>query len=288
MLTSALEHYDRQQRITALGLIAARKARKRGNRTAAETVALYQLVAARDAADAVPRMLREQDIAADPVGAVNIASVAGTASDGRPLETLLDQAKTDSQFDLMVATQLQDGARIAAGLAIVARPTVTGYVRMINPGACSRCAILAGKFFKWNKGFERHPKCSCRHIPSSEALAGDLTTDPKAYFNSLSPGDQTRIFGKAGSQAIREGADMAQVVNVGRKMKTAGGTHIVSTGDGVIGPAPANGPDLLGFLRESRPATTALGRMTPEGIYQVAGSRAEVISLLRANGYITT
>lgn len=286
MLTSALEHYSRQQRITVAGLQAARRAKSQGPATVARVLTAYQLLAARDAVDAVPLMLAEQDIPDDPVGVVNYGTLSGTASDGRGLDTLFAQAETDMQFDMMVATQLQDVARIAAGIAIAMRPTVTGYVRMLNPPSCSRCAILAGKFFKWNKGFERHPRCDCRHVPSSEALAGDLTTDPKAYFDSLGPEDQARIFGKANSAAIRDGADMAQVVNTGRKMTVAGGRYIRGTGDGQIGPAPKGGPDLLGFLRESRP-TTSLGRMTPEGIYAVAKDRAEAIALLRVHGYIT-
>lgn len=311
MLTSALEHYRRQQVITAAGLIAARKARRKGGaREAAKVVALYQLAAARDAANAIPRMLDEQGIEADPAGAVVYTSLAGVASDGRPLDTLFDQASNDYAFGLMVVTQLQDVARIAAGIGIVSRPRVTGYARMLNPPSCSRCAILAGKFFKWNAGFERHPRCDCRHVPSSEALAGDLTADPNAYFKSLDPATQERIFTKKGAEAIRDGADPAAVVNARRGMSAAGtsrtttrvidgetfvvnvnrrtlsGSRLPGSGDGAVGPAPTDGPDLLGFLRESRP-TTSPGRMTPEGIYEAAKDRAEAIALLRANGYIT-
>lgn len=293
MLTSALEHYRRQQRITAAGLIEARKAFKRGPRAAAETVTLYQLAAARDAVDSVPRMLREQGIRDDPAGTVDITTLAGQASDARPLDTLFMQAETASQFDMMVATQLQDVARVAASIAIAARPTVTGYVRMLNPPSCSRCAILAGKFFRWNAGFERHPRCDCRHIPSSEALAGDLTTDPKAYFNSLSEAEQQRVFTNTGAKAIRDGADPTQVVNARRNMASVGDDYLVARGGKVrggsgAGPAPTEGPDLLGFLRDAGSGVaTGPGRMSPEGIYSVATSRAEAISLLRANGYLT-
>lgn len=285
MLTSAREHYRRQQRIGAAGLIEARRAMRRGSREAAKVVTAYQIVAAKDAADSVGPMLAEQGIPDTPVGAVAVSSLAGVASDGRPLETLFDQAGSDYKFGLMVATQIQDAARVAAGIGITSRPTVTGYARMLNPPSCSRCAILAGKFYRWNKGFERHPLCDCRHVPSTEAMSGDLTTDPRAYFDSLPPGDQASIFGKANAEAIRDGADMAQVVNVGRKMTTAGGTRVLGTGNSRIGAAPASGPDLLGFLRNSRP-TTSLGRLTPEGIYEAATSRAQAIRLLRQEGYL--
>lgn len=292
MLTSAADHYRRQQRITVAGLQAARRAKGQGPVAVARILAAFQLLAARDAAESVPPMLAEQGIADDPVGEVAYGTLSGTASDGRPLDTLFAQAETDVQFDMMVSTQLQDVARIAAGIAIVSRPTVQGYVRMLNPPSCSRCAILAGKFFKWNAGFERHPRCDCRHIPSSEALAGDLTTDPKAYFDSLSPAEQNRIFTNKGAEAIRDGADMGQVVNVRRSLSAAGVrtgvSHIPSKGGSGVGPAPATGPDLLGFLREAGAGVaTGPGRMTPEGIYRVAANRTEAIDLLRDHGYLT-
>lgn len=294
MLTSGLEHYRRQQRITVAGLQAARRAKPQGSVAVARIIAAFQLLAARDAVESVPLMLAEQGIADDPVGEVNYGTLSGTASDGRPLDTLFDQAQADAQFDMMASTQLQDVARIAAGIAIVSRPTVQGYVRMLNPPSCSRCAILAGKFFKWNAGFERHPRCDCRHIPSSEALAGDLTTDPKAYFDSLDEAEQRRIFTNKGAEAIRDGADPIQVVNARRNMASVGDDYLVARGGKVrggsgAGPAPAEGPDLLGFLREAGSGVaTGPGRMSPEGIYRVAKSRGEAIALLRANGYITT
>lgn len=292
MLTSGLEHYRRQQVITVAGLQAARRAKGRGSRSVAQVVTAYQILAARDATESVPLMLDEQGIDAPAEGDVAYNSVSGQASDGRPLDTLFDQAETDAQFDMMVATQLQDAARIAAGIAIVSRPQVTGYVRMLNPPSCSRCAILAGKFFKWNKGFERHPRCDCRHIPSSESLAGDLTTNPQAYFDSLSEAEQRRIFTNKGAGAIRDGADPAAIVNARRNMASVGDDYLVARGGKVrggsgAGPAPAEGPDLLGFLREANAGVaTGPGRLSPEGIYRLAGSRTEAIDLLRTHGYI--
>ncbi len=54
------------------------------------------------------------------------------------------------------------------------------------------------------------------HIPAVEDVADDLTTDPDAYFHSLSSADQDRYFGKAEAEAIRQGADIGQVVNARR------------------------------------------------------------------------
>src|SRR5690349_7711437 len=168
MLTSALEHYRRQQRITAAGLVAARRVERRGPLAVAQVVTAFQMLAARDAAESVAPMLEEQGIDATAAGEVVVASLAGVASDGRPLDTLFEQAGNAYTFGLMVTTQLQDAARSAASVAIAVRASAGGYVRMLNTPSCSRCVILAGKWFRWNAGFDRHPKCDCRHVPSRE------------------------------------------------------------------------------------------------------------------------
>jgi hypothetical protein len=275
MLRSALEHYQSQQRLTAAGLLEARRAAKRGPMQVARVVAAYQVAVARDAVQAVPLMLAEQGIPDEPVGDVSLSSLAGRASDGRPLDTLFAQATSESQSALMVATQLQDAARIAAGVGITARPNVHGYARMLVPPSCSRCAVLAGKFFKWNTGFQRHPRCDCRHIPSTEALGGDLTSNPRAYFNSLTADDQAATFGKANAAAIREGSDVGQVVNAYRDTYTT----VTATAA-----APVS---LLQGIRFNTRAPDAVGRLTPEAVYLVAGDdRVEAIRLLRLHGYL--
>lgn len=227
MLQSALDHYQRQQRITALGLIAARRSRDNPARLLA-VVTAFQLAAAEDAAAAVPLMLAEQGIDAAPDGRVNTRALSGVASDGRPLGSLLEQADTQSAFDMIVTTQLQDMARLSGSLGGVSRPAVSGYVRMLNTPSCSRCVVLAGRFYRFNQGFLRHPKCDCRHVPSTEDHADDLRTDPKAYFQSLEQAEQDRVFTKAGAQAIRDGADLGQVVNArrgARGLAPAGGRY---------------------------------------------------------------
>lgn len=289
MLVSATEHYQRQQRITAAGVLAARQARSNGLSQVVQVVTAYQLAAARDGADSVPLMLAEQGIDSDIVAGVAVTSLAGVASDGRSLAGLFSQADTDYAFDLMVATQLQDVARSASSLAMVSDLGTTGYVRMLNPPSCSRCAILAGKFYKWNTGFQRHPRCDCRHVPSRENLAGDLVTNPNRYFDSLSAAEQDRIFTQAGAQAIRDGADISQVVNARRGMFTAqiGGrtaqlTTEGTTARGLAGQTLGNLTKVSGqrYRRSQRP------RLMPETIYSVATSREDAIRLLKLNGYL--
>lgn len=306
MLQSALEHYRRQQRITTAGLLAARKARKGGSVEVARVVIAYQLLAARDAADAVPLMLAEQGIESDPVGTVAAAAMAGTASDGRPLPSLFDQATSDFAFDLMVATTLQDAARGTASVAMVNDYAVDGYVRMLNPPSCSRCTVLAGRWFRWNQGFQRHPRCDCRHIPSREADSRDLRVNPSRYFDSLSPDEQDKAFTKAGAQAIRDGADISQVVNARRGMTYAGETRTttrVIDGEAFtinvnrrtavpveIGGRPAftstEGTTKRGLASRKRTGRNMSQRVMPETIYAVAKDRDDALRLLKLNGFI--
>lgn len=172
MLQSAVEHYARQQRITAAALVALRR-EKGGPLALARILTAFQILAARDAASSVPLMLEDQGIAAPPVAIVAPTSIAGVASDGRPLDTLVDlgQSYGPSWFDMMAASQIQDAARSSASLAIAVRPSVSGWVRMMNPPSCSRCAVLAGKFFRWNQGFQRHPQC----FPAGVMVSGPST-----------------------------------------------------------------------------------------------------------------
>lgn len=312
MLSSALEHYRRQQRITAAGLIQARRARTQGSQQVAQSVTAFQILAARDSVAGVGQMLTEQGVHIAPDAHVVPESVAGTASDGRPLASLFEQAQSDRGFDLMVATQLQDAARAAASLGIATRDGV-GYVRMLNPPSCSRCAVQAGRWFKWNRGFQRHPLCDCRHIPARESDAGDLTTNPNAYFESLSPAEQERIFTKAGAQAVRDGADVGQVVNARRDMYQAQNFGMNNNGiyvatnrsrDGLL--FTTEGTTTRGqgfrslnerFIDPDGAVKTRIGggttysqatgvRLMPESIYALAKDRDDALRLLKLNGFI--
>lgn len=269
MLQSAAEHYQRQQRFTGAVLLAARRYRRDLPKLAV-AVAASQLAAARDSLAAVPDMLDEQDIDAPLSAEIPAAAFAGTASDGRPLVSLFEQASSPEALALMAVTQVQDAARQAASVSIAARPRV-GWVRMLNPPSCSRCAILAGRFYRFSQGFQRHPRCDCRHIPTTEDLSGDLTTDPDAYFRSLSGAEQDRIFGKGGAEAIRQGADMNQVVNARRGMSTAqNGLRFTTSSTGRRGAYRGPGQ-----------------RLMPESILEIAGNdRAYAQELFRRFGYL--
>lgn len=346
---AAVRHYERQQQLTGLALVTARRLwRQVGNdfdsswqrvgpRLAALMVSMQRAVVA-DAAAYVPQVVAEVGLDPKPVATPMQASLVGVASDGRDLASLLyepvvaakstvgaggsvDAAHATGLLSLerIMQTQIADAARVMASVGIVVRPRVGGYVRMLNPPSCSRCAVLAGKWFRWNTGFQRHPRCDCRHIPASEDMAGDLRTDPVAYFRSLPPSQQDSVFTKAGAEAIRDGADLGQVVNARRganglsvaggrltaeeqKMLRGGldrghlqrsdvyGQQLYTTTEGVTRRGIAG--KRLGAWSDStkRPGqryrSANVPRLMPESIYEIAHDRDDAIRLLKRFGYV--
>lgn len=282
--------------------MAARAARYGSLPALVDTLAAGQHVAALTALAAVPRMLTEQGIGPDADAETRVRALTYTASDGRSLDGLMDYTRTDevtsAQFDQIVFTQLADVAVSASVLAAAVRPAVTGYVRMLEQPSCSRCVVLAGKFFRRNTGFQRHPRCDCRHIPSAENVAGDIRTDPGEYFGSLSKAEQDGAFTKAGAEAIRNGADIGQVVNARAGMSTAQGLRGANsrfTASGRLARVDAFGRPIYqttegmtkrGRARQARARNYI--RLMPESIVEMAGNdRAELLRLLKAHGYIT-
>lgn len=261
--------------------------------TAAITTA--QRTAATSALVSGALALGEQGQWAAPDGLVDPDAFAGLTADGRNLDTLLrapaitartliadgmDPAQAlaagGRQLSMMVLTEIADAGRGAAGVQIAARPRV-GYVRMLNPPSCSRCVVLAGRFYRWNQGFLRHPRCDCKHVPTmvtdqAEAFAEGLIDDPYEAFKRMSEAEQNRVFTNAGAQAIRDGADMYQVVNARRGMKYRGA--FTSEGTSKHGWAGQ-------ILRRGQK------RMTPETIYRLNPNREQAVEALRAQGYIT-
>lgn len=279
-LASASEAYATQAQITAAAVAAARAVRPQTPEKIAATLAAYQLLAARQGAASIAPVLAEQGVSAAASASVVASALAGYTSAGAPLSTMFETFETAAQLGMLAASAVQDAGRNGAFLGMAVRPSVTGYVRMLNPPSCSRCVVLAGKFFALNAGFERHPLCDCRHIPVGEN-SRDLTTNPSDYFWSLSPEEQDRIFTIAGARAIRDGADISQVVNARRKgaMRKAQlfGREAWITLEGVtrrgVG-RRAMGP--------GRPV-----RLMPESIYALARDRADALRMLSLYGYIT-
>lgn len=243
---------------------------------------------------------------------VNPVAFAGVASDGLPLAPLLflpavtvlgalgagapagkALAAGRATLDMIVRTQVADAGRSAVGVAMAASRDIAGYERVVHLPACGRCIALAGKLYRWSTGFERHPRCDCTMAPvtSKEWREQRPENHPRALFERMDRAEQDKRFTKAGAQAIRDGADISQVVNARSGMTTAviGGRTVATTTTGTTRRAVA-GKRLAqrsGTVRGSgRYRRAAAPRLMPETIYQVAQDRDDAIRLLRANGYI--
>lgn len=204
----------------------------------------------------------------------------------------------------VAAEILADVTRAAEAVAFASRPWVDGFVRSPEPGACSRCIVLAGKFYLFNEGFQRHPRCRCNHVPAPpfkddrDRLLN--ATSPDRYFGSLSKAEQDATFGEAGADAIRAGADIGQVVNARRGMSKAQvfGRDVIVTSEGTTrrglayrslsrGADPSADKRRVVNGRRQRVASTQAPRLMPESLAEIAGDdRDEFIRLLRINGFI--
>lgn len=206
-----------------------------------------QLAAARAAVGYVPAVLAETGQPNEPLAAVRPRAFAGRASDGRSLPGLLYGAVGHSKaaaagrtevtdveggtittrrpglgieeslavggrwLDGMLQTAVTDAARDATAAEVVVRERM-GWVRSVNPPCCSRCAVLAGRWYSWRADFNRHPRCDCTAIPSLENRAGDFTTDSRLLV------DRGLITDLSGPQRQRlaEGDDLSKVLNESR------------------------------------------------------------------------
>ena len=126
---------------------------------------------------------------ADPLreGRVRAQSFAGLAADGRSLDSLMllslittkqgiaGGLSTDDalmrglrQALRLGSSEAMQAGRAAVGASMAGKRTIQGYVRVVQPPACARCILLAGKEYGWNKGFQRHPRC----FPAGVVVAG--------------------------------------------------------------------------------------------------------------------
>lgn len=306
---SIMQAWWRQVDIAAIGASwAAIQAR------AARSLTTSQLLAAAGGSAYVYAQAAQQGASAGAAGVADPMAFAGATADGVPLESAMASIVASTgqainagtppreallrgglrMVNLAISETQQAGAN-ATQVGITAAPQLRGYVRMLQTPSCSRCVILAGRVYKWSDGFQRHPRCDCVHVPYAEAAnVSDVRTDPRGYFDFLSVDEQDRIFGKANAQAIRDGAEISQVVNTSRKsglysFDVADGTRLQATTEGTsirqgragrllaipTGPVP-------GALERAGAA-----RLTPRSIYQLAGNDRELAqSLLSRYGYI--
>ena len=268
-------------------------------------VSRLQLDAATRGAGYGGNTLADQGLYEAPEAWVDPSSLAGVSSRGASLGAALYSAIPHTKdliaggmpervalargrevLQMSAATQVADAGRTAAGLDTFARPRV-GYVRMLNPPSCSRCSVLAGRFYRNNEGFQRHPRCDCVHVPTTRTEAAEsegLVHDPYAYFESLSESAQDKTFGKAQAQAIRDGADLFQVVNARRGMSYAGvSSDGTRRGQKVVSDFTSEGTTRRALWGGANPKGK---RLTPDAIYAQGLPREATLDLLAKHGYL--
>ena len=268
-------------------------------------VSKLQLDAATRGAGYGGNTLADQGLYEAPEAWVDPSSLAGVSSRGASLGAALYSAIPHTKdliaggmpervalargrevLQMSAAAQVADAGRTAAGLDTFARPRV-GYVRMLNPPSCSRCSVLAGRFYRNNEGFRRHPRCDCVHVPTTRTEAAEsegLVHDPYAYFESLSESAQDKTFGKAQAQAIRDGADLFQVVNARRGMSYAGVSADGSRrGQKVVSDFTREGTTRRALWGGTNPRGK---RLTPDAIYAQGLPREATLDLLAKHGYL--
>lgn len=306
-LETAPRYYEAQQRLTAL---AVRQVGREATLAAAlRLLALYQTTGAGLAVRFGDLALREQG--ADTKGE-RVQPAAFTVTPSEP--SVLEEARTPFEFNRIVATLVADAGRSAMG-AYTASRTRSGYghMRQLTPPSCERCAILAGRWYRWSDAFKRHPQCDCVMVP---ALEGETLWDPYGAYERGEIGsyrtmpDGTRRFEqgltKAQRAAVDDGADIAQVVNAQRGMQTVNfaGRKIRVTTEGTTsrglafrelstrGTARVDSGFATRITRrgpEERLVTREVARaprLSPEAIYKVAADRDDAIRLLGINGYL--
>lgn len=164
----------------------------------------------------------------------------------------------------MTVTQIADTGRAAAGVATAARPQLSGYIRNVGGTCCKRCALLAGRFYRYDTGWLRHVNCRCTMVPTTTAGYDDVIETPADLFEA----GRITDLSVAESKALEDGADFSRVVNASR-----GGMKVV-------------GASATRVTTELATKRAGLVRLTPYSIYQLASSRDEAIRLLGSHGYL--
>ena len=254
-------------------------------------------------------------------GRINSRAFLGVDGSGRSNESLLHGAVTTTKtatgagfgrtesfqagsvfLAAMLKTVLADISR-SSDLTAATGQGYTRYVRVINPGACSRCAILAG-ISSYKTAFRRHPACRCGTAPIVNLETGEakvpegLHRSADDYFESLSESEQNRVFTKGGAEAIRSGARAQDVVSarrgasgittsrgIGRRTVPNSGRRITRDRIG----KNLDGSPIMGYTTTEgtyRGAFRGRNRLMPETIISLTDDLPTRQILLRDAGYI--
>lgn len=266
MLRSALEQTGEQRKITASGLIEARRRRARGLPAVAAVITAHQAESIALAFASNVDQLAEQDLDAPPVGTASLSSLV---SDPSAVVDRLSKVESEAKFAGLVQSLIVQASLTATAVDMMRRRAITKYVRVLVGSSCPRCAVLAGKEFSWKADFDRHPGCNCDALMTNDRNAESLVTDPLVAFRA----GNIRGLSKADAEAINNGADLGRVVNV--RKREAG----LRDGSSVLMRVES-----LGRLRGG--GRLVVDQMTPEAIRRVAATREEAIRLLGHHGYL--
>lgn len=258
-LTTASRLHSRQRQLSEEGLREARRFRF-APRQVIRIIRSFQAQMVDLTVAAMPRLLEEQGV--DPTASGRVVREA-LLSDPQPLGAMLARVNRDAAdilrrienpaFDQLVSSIIEDAARSATQVDASTREAVTVFVRYVGPNCCARCAILAGREYRFSTGFERHPQCTCTMVPTT--VASDLRQNPMELFRE----GRIRGLSRAETRALNEGADISRLVNV--RSRKAG-------------------------LMEGSSVLRRSGKLTPAGIYRVASDQDEVQRLMRRYGYV--
>lgn len=224
----------------------------------------------------VPEVVPEQFASQTPDGRDAMSLLARAAPNAisaqrRGFSAKAAMARAAGFLDMVVRTVVADTGRQSDQVSMVANKGVTGYVRVVELPACSRCIILAGREYGVSSGFLRHPRCDCTMEPVTRRNT-PTPLSAKQLFDSMSPAERNKVFGEAGAKAIADGARISSVVNARKAMdnvemfgRTVQVTHVGT-----------------GSRKNPRPP-----RLMPEEIYRLAGDdRNQAIRLLYRNGFL--
>lgn len=261
-----------------------------------------QYLVARDAMDATPRIMQDVDGRAptpsyevspwqwvgvngngmntlDTMWGAIIAGKQAIAA-GSPVETAL--GIVEWTLVMRSRTLLADTQRSVAAVAARSRDPYAGYVRCLTPPSCPRCVILAGRR-SGSIAFQRHPNCDCTAVYTAHPESGMLT-DPTSYLNELDDSQLARALGgESYARAYRDGADLYQLVNAQRGIRSAQlyGRNVRYTTEGMTKRGFAGRRMIdAGYAREfvkngGRYLKVDRPRLMPETIYELCANDPE-------------
>lgn len=252
-------------------------------------ISAAQARAAMDASDAAGQIIDGYGLT--PGAAVNAAGFAGWMQpDLSPVQSSLDDALALAPVITARSAAGSAEARLAAGSQIVgtlARTAVSNAARMATSARitgsryvdgvfwepapyCQRCAVILGKHFAYGHDWARHPRCDGQVVPAPESGGPEIDGPDVNDISDLTG---------AQKQAIDDGADLNQVIN--SQTGVRGGSRSPRS------PLYGNGTKTYAGAGRAKKGEPRKVRLTPKGIYQMAGDNRDMaVDLLRKYGYL--